>query len=45
MVTPLEAEPDLLPGVDLLGFLDEIREAGATPLLTPMLGTQVFTTT
>ncbi|MEO6699261.1 MAG: MBL fold metallo-hydrolase [Paraperlucidibaca sp.] len=43
MVTPIDAAPDLLPGVNLLGFLDEIRAAGATPLLTPMLGTQVFT--
>lgn len=43
MVTPIDAEPDLLPGVDILGFLAEIRAAGATPLLTPMLGTQVFT--
>lgn len=43
MVTAIDAAPDLLPGVDLLGFLDEIRSAGAIPLLTPMLGIQVFT--
>jgi L-ascorbate metabolism protein UlaG (beta-lactamase superfamily) len=42
MITPIEDEPYLLPGVDLPGFLDEIRDAGATPLLTPLLGKQSF---
>lgn len=42
MITPVESEPDLLPGVDLPGFLDEIRAAGARPLLTPILGHQRF---
>lgn len=38
MMTPIDAEPDLIPGVDLPGFLDEIREAGCEPLLMPILG-------
>jgi L-ascorbate metabolism protein UlaG (beta-lactamase superfamily) len=38
MMTPVDAEPDLIPGVDLPGFVDEIRAAGAEPLLIPMLG-------
>jgi len=42
MITPIDERPDLLPTVDLPGFLDEIRRAGATPLLTPLLGTQRF---
>jgi L-ascorbate metabolism protein UlaG (beta-lactamase superfamily) len=35
---PYEAEPRLLPGVDLPGFLREIREAGAEPVLLPFEG-------
>lgn len=42
MMTPIEDEPDLIPTVDLPGFVAEIREAGAEPLLTPMLGTLRF---
>lgn len=42
MITPIETEPDLLPGVDLPGFLAEIEAAGAIPLLTPILGRQRF---
>lgn len=42
MFTPIDAEPDLIPGVDLLGFLDEIRSANAQPLLTPLRGSQFF---
>lgn len=42
MITPLEAEPDMIPGVNLPGFVQEIREAGVEPLLTPMLGEQCF---
>ncbi|AXI02047.1 MBL fold metallo-hydrolase [Aquirhabdus parva] len=42
MMTPIDAEPDLIPGVDLPGFIDEIREAGVEPLLTPILGKQTF---
>lgn len=40
MITPVEHEPDMIPGVDLPGFLEEIRAEGAEPLLTPMLGEQ-----
>ncbi|HEX4869387.1 MAG TPA: MBL fold metallo-hydrolase [Moraxellaceae bacterium] len=42
MFTPLHAEPDLIPGVDLPGFLTEIMAAGCEPLLTPILGQQRF---
>lgn len=42
MITPVEAAPELIPGVDLDGFLEEIRAAGARPLLTPILGRQRF---
>lgn len=38
MMTPIRAQPDLIPGVDLPGFVEEIRAAGAEPLLTPILG-------
>lgn len=38
MMTPLQADPDFIPGVDLPGFVREIREAGCEPLLTPILG-------
>jgi L-ascorbate metabolism protein UlaG (beta-lactamase superfamily) len=36
--TPYDAPPRLLPGVDLPGFLDEIRENGAEPILLPFGG-------
>ena len=42
MITPLEAEPDMIPGVDLPGFLREIEATGAVPLLTPILGRLEF---
>lgn len=42
MITPVEAEPDLLPGVDLPGFIAEIEAEGVIPLLTPILGRQRF---
>ncbi|MCC2637951.1 MAG: fold metallo-hydrolase [Moraxellaceae bacterium] len=42
MLTPLHEEPDLIPGVDLPGLLNEILAAGCEPLLTPMLGVQRF---
>lgn len=38
MITPLESDPDLIPTVDLPGFMDEIRDAGAEPMLAPILG-------
>lgn len=37
--TPFEQEPYLLPGVDLPGFLDEIRRAGSEPVVLPLGGT------
>lgn len=42
MMTPIDTRPDLIPGVDLPGFISEIIRAGATPLLTPILGRQRF---
>jgi L-ascorbate metabolism protein UlaG (beta-lactamase superfamily) len=42
MMTPLHAEPDLIPTVDLPGFLQEIREAGCEPLLVPIMGKLYF---
>jgi L-ascorbate metabolism protein UlaG (beta-lactamase superfamily) len=38
MITPIDAEARLLPGIDLPGMLDEIRRAGSEPLLLPLLG-------
>lgn len=38
MITALEDTPDLLPDVDLLGFIDEIKQAGCEPVLMPILG-------
>lgn len=42
MITPVETEPDLLPGVDLDGFIAEVEAEGVIPLLTPILGRQRF---
>lgn len=42
MMTPIEDEPDLIPTVDLLGFIEEISAEGVEPLLTPILGKQTF---
>ncbi|MCB9777015.1 MAG: MBL fold metallo-hydrolase [Alphaproteobacteria bacterium] len=36
--TPYEAEPRLLPFVDLPGFVDEIRQAGCRPVVLPFDG-------
>ena len=38
MLTALEDTPDLLPDVDLPGFIAEIQAAGCTPVLMPILG-------
>lgn len=38
MITPIDATPDLLPGVDIDGFLQEIKDCGVTPLFIPILG-------
>ncbi len=37
--TPYDAAPRLLPGVDLKGFVHEVRAAGSTPLILPFEGT------
>jgi hypothetical protein len=37
--TPYGRPPPLLPGVNLPGLLDEIRNAGAKPVLLPVGGT------
>jgi L-ascorbate metabolism protein UlaG (beta-lactamase superfamily) len=42
MMTPIDAEPDLIPTVDLLGFIEEIKAEGVEPLLMPILGKQTF---
>lgn len=42
MMTPLHATPDLIPTVDLPGFLQEIRDAGCEPLLVPIGGKLYF---
>lgn len=42
MMTPYHAEPDLIPTVDLPGFLQEIRDAGCEPLLVPIKGKLFF---
>lgn len=42
MITPIDAEPDLLPGVNIPQFLEEIKQCGVTPLFTPILGTLYF---
>lgn len=42
MITPVTAEPNMIPGVDLPGFMQEIRDAGVQPLLTPILGSLQF---
>ncbi len=42
MLTPIDAEPDLIPGVDIPGFIEEIRAEGVEPLMTPILGKLSF---
>ena len=36
--TPYHVDPRCLPGVDLPGFVDEIRAAGSTPIVLPFDG-------
>ena len=43
--TPYDAPPRLLPGVDLPGFVDEVRAAGSTPLILPFEGTVALAST
>lgn len=42
MITPIDAEPDLLPGVNIPQFLEDIKQCGVTPLFTPILGHLYF---
>jgi L-ascorbate metabolism protein UlaG (beta-lactamase superfamily) len=42
MFTHYENEPDYIPGVDLAGFIQEIRDAGVEPVVMPMRGRQWF---
>ncbi|WP_107864449.1 MBL fold metallo-hydrolase [Agitococcus lubricus] len=42
MFTPYEQDPDYIPGVDLAGFIEEIKEAGVEPIVMPMRGKQWF---
>ncbi len=42
MITRVDERPEMIPGVDLAGFLEEIRAEGAEPLLTPLLSEQSF---
>lgn len=44
MFTPIDTQPDLLPGVNIEGFLEEIKACGVTPLFTPILGELYFDT-
>jgi L-ascorbate metabolism protein UlaG (beta-lactamase superfamily) len=38
MLTPIHGTPEMIPGVDLPGFIREIQEAGCTALPVPILG-------
>ncbi len=38
MLTPIDEPPEMLPGVDLPGFLREIEDAGVQALPVPVLG-------
>ena len=40
--TPLEAPPQLIPGIDLPGMIDEIRQCGAQAIVLPFLGEFAF---
>lgn len=42
MVTPIDAPPQLLPGVNIPEFLDEIKACGVMPLFMPILGELYF---
>jgi L-ascorbate metabolism protein UlaG (beta-lactamase superfamily) len=42
MMTHIDDTPKLIPGVDLPGFIDEIRRAGAEPLPLPFFGRVLF---
>jgi L-ascorbate metabolism protein UlaG (beta-lactamase superfamily) len=42
MLTPIDATPHLIPGVDLPGMFEEIRRAGSEALPLPILGRARF---
>ena len=42
MMTPIHDTPDLLPQVDMLGMIEEIRQAGCEPMVMPILGKAWF---
>lgn len=42
MMTPLESTPEMIPGVDIPGFINEIRAAGVEPVMLPILGKARF---
>ena len=42
MMTPIDASPSMIPGVDLPGFMREIRNENVEPLLIPLLGKITF---
>ncbi|MCH7316234.1 MBL fold metallo-hydrolase [Acinetobacter sp. ANC 3882] len=42
MVTPIDAPPQLLPGVNIPQFIEEIKACGVIPLFMPILGELYF---
>ncbi|ENW94331.1 MBL fold metallo-hydrolase [Acinetobacter dispersus] len=42
MVTPIDAPPQLLPGVNIPEFIEEIKACGVMPLFMPILGELYF---
>ncbi|USA46538.1 MBL fold metallo-hydrolase [Acinetobacter sp. C26M] len=42
MVTPIDAPPQLLPGVNIPEFIEEIKACGVVPLFMPILGELYF---
>lgn len=42
MVTPIDAPPQLLPGVNIPEFIEEIKACGVIPLFMPILGELYF---
>lgn len=42
MMTPIDAPPDLLPGVNIPEFIAEIKACGVIPLFMPILGELYF---
>ncbi len=42
MVTPIDAPPQLLPGVNIPEFIEEIKACGVIPLFMPILGELCF---